>query len=268
MKKIFIIALCLFLAACSKEDEIEENTKEEAQEVKSETELVYEALDGQDLKDSFSNREAYSSINFYDNGEFDGDFLSNSDIDGRDFGLKEEIEKTYNRSEIHKSVFSGKFTLGKLIEKGVYKLKLEDFTINNQVGPDTEIKYQYWVDSAKGLNKDDEYILYLKGAVLDDYLLENNQYKLEEIQIHDHEEEEHENHNHDYEEEYGHSDEDKDEGHNHDNHDHDYEKHHDEDENHDEHHEEYKAYGLIIYNKTQKLIFTAHDKWAITDHEH
>lgn len=238
MKKIFIIALCLFLAACSKEGEIEENTKGEVEEVKSETELVYEALDGQDLKDSFSNREAYSSINFYDNGEFDGDFLSNSDIDGKDFGLKEESEKTYNRSEIHKSVFSGKFVLGDQIEKGVYKLKLEDFTINNQIGPDTEIKYQTWVDFAKGLNKDDEYILYLKGAKLDPYLLENNQYSEEEIQIHDHEDENMHDENHDHE-----------------------------DDDHD-HKEEYVAYALIIYNKTQKLIFTAHDKWAQTYHKH
>ena len=182
-------------------------------------------MDGQILKDSFSNSAAYTSLNFYENGDFDGDFLSNSDIDGRDFGLKEESEKTYKRSEIHKSVFSGKFTLGKPLGKGVYKFKLEDFTINNQIGPDTEIKYQTWVDFAKGLNKEDEYILYLKGAVLDDYLLENNQYSEEEIQIHDHEEEGNHKENHD-------------------------------------HNEEYRAYSIIIYNKTQKLIFTAHDKWA------
>lgn len=232
MKKLFLIILCIFLAACSKDEVIMETTKEETREIKSEADQVYEALDGQILKDSFSNREAYSSLNFYENGEFDGDFLSNSDIDGRDFGLKEESEKTYNRSEIHKSVFSGKFVLGDQIEKGVYKLKLEDFTVNNQFGEDSEIKYQSWVDYAKGLNKDDEYILYLKGAKLDSYLLENNQYSEEEIQIHNHEEENNHGENHD----------------------------HDAD-NHD-HKEEYRAYGLIIYNKTQKLIFTAHDKWA------
>lgn len=232
MKKLFLIILCIFLSACNKDGEIEEDTKEEITEIKSDTDQVYEALDGQILKDSFSNREAYSSLNFYGDGEFDGDFLSNSDIDGRDFGLKEESEKTYNRSEIHKSVFSGKCVLGDQIEKGVYKLKLEDFTINNQVGEDSEIKYQSWVDFAKGLNKDDEYILYLKGAKLDPYLLENNQYSEEEIQIHNHEEENNHGENHD----------------------------HDAD-NHD-HKEEYRAYGLIIYNKTQKLIFTAHDKWA------
>lgn len=191
-------------------------------------------MDGQILKDSFSNSAAYTSLNFYEDGEFDGDFLSDSEIDGRDFGLKEESEKTYNRSEIHKSAFSGKFVLADQIEKKVFKLSLEDFTINNQIGPDTEIKYQTWVDFAKGLNKDDEYILYLKGAVLDDYLLENNQYKLEEIQIHGHEEEDNPDH---------------------------------EDDDHD-HKEEYVAYALIIYNKTQKLIFTAHDKWAQTYHKH
>jgi len=243
MKKLFIIILCLFLAACSKESKIEENTKEEVQEAKSETSLVYEALDGQTLKDSFSNSEAYSSLNFYDNGEFDGDFLSNSDIDGRDFGLKEESKKTYNRSEIHKSVFSGKFSLGDKLDDGVYKIILEEFTINNQTGPDEEIKYQSWVDFAGGLNKDDEYILYLKGSVLDDYLLENYQYKQEEIQIYDHDEEDHhdenidENDNHDHLHDHGHDD-------------------------------EYRAYGIIIYNKTQKLVFTAHDKWAITSHKH
>lgn len=237
MKKLFIFILCLFLAACSKENEINENTKQEIQEVKSETSLVYEALDGQILKDSFSNSEAYSSLNFYDNGEFDGDFLSNSDIDGRDFGLKEESEKTYNRSEIHKSVFSGKFSLGDKLDEGVYELILEDFTINNQTGPDEEIKYQSWVDFAGGLNKDDEYILYLKGSLLDDYLLENNQYSEEEIQIQAHDEEDHHDENHD------------------------------ENNNHD-HDDEYRAYGMIIYNKTQKLVFTAHDKWAITSHTH
>ena len=247
MKKLLIIILCVFLAACSKDSENKENTREEIHESKSEVDQVYEALDGQILKDSFSNHEAYSSLNFYEDGEFDGDFLSNSDIDGRDFGLKEESERTYNRSEIHKSVFSGKFTLGESIGKGIYKLKLEDFTINNQTGEDSEIKYQSWVDYAKGLAKDDEYILYLKGAVLDDYLLENNQYKQEEIQIHEHEEEEYENHNHNHEDE-------------HDNH-----NHNDKDNNHEE---EYRAYGLIIYNKTQKLVFTAHDKWALTSHDH
>lgn len=204
-----------------------ENPKEELEEIKTEENQVYDALDGQILKDSFSNREAYSSLNFYEDGDFDGDFLSNSDIDGKDFGLKEESEKTYKRSEIHKSVFSGKFVIGEMIEKKVYKLSLEDFTINNETGPDTEIKYQTWVDFAKGLNKDDEYILYLKGAKLDPYLLENNQYSEKEIQIHDHEEE----------------------------------------ENHD-HKEEYRAYSIIIYNKSQKLIFTSHNKWAYTDHKH
>ena len=243
MKKLFIIILCLFLAACSKESKIEENTKEEVQEAKSETSLVYEALDGQTLKDSFSNSEAYSSLNFYDNGEFDGDFLSNSDIDGRDFGLKEESKKTYNRSEIHKSIYSGKFAIEDQIDEGVYKLRLEEFTINNQTGPDEEIEYQSWVDFAGGLNKDDEYILYLKGSVLDDYLLENNQYKQEEIQIYDHDEE-------DY------HDENIDEN---DNHDHLHDNGHD---------DEYRAYGIIIYNKTQKLVFTAHDKWEITSHKH
>lgn len=244
MKKLFIIILCLFLAACSKESEINENTKQEIQEVKSETSLVYEALDGQTLKDSFSNSEAYSSLNFYDNGEFDGDFLSNSDIDGRDFGLKEESEKTYNRSEIHKSVFSGKFSLGDKLDEGVYELILEDFTINNQTGPDEEIKYQSWVDFAGGLNKDDEYILYLKGSVLDDYLLANNQYSKDEIQIHDHDEEDHNDENHDENDDHVHKDED----HN--------------------HQEKYSAYGIIIYNKTQKLVFTSHDKWVITSHKH
>lgn len=238
MRKILLLLFCLLLAACGKNGENKENPKEELQEIKTEENQVYDALDGQILKDSFSNSAAYTSLNFYENGDFDGDFLSNSDIDGRDFGLKEESEKTYKRSEIHKSVFSGKFVIGEMIEKKVFKLSLEDFTINNQTGPDTEIKYQTWVDFAKGLNKEDEYILYLKGAVLDDYLLENNQYSQEEIQIQDHEEEDNHEENHDHE-----------------------------DENHD-HNEEYRAYSIIIYNKSQKLIFTTHDKWAYTDHQH
>lgn len=224
-----LITFCLWQEWGNKE-----NPKEKLQEIKTEENQVYDALDGQILKDSFSNSAAYTSLNFYENGDFDGDFLSNSDIDGKDFCLREESEDTYKRSKIHKSVFSGKFVLGDKIEVGIYKLSLEDFTINNQIGPDTEIKYQTWVDFAKALNKDDEYILYLKGAVLDDYLLENNQYNEKEIQIHDHEEENNhaENHNH------------EDDGH--------------------AHQEEYRAYALIIYNKTQKLIFTAHDKWAQT----
>lgn len=238
MRKILLVLFCLVLAACGKNGENKEKPKGVEQEIKTEENQVYDALDGQILKDSFLNSAAYTSLNFYDNGEFDGDFLSNSDIDGRDFGLKEESEKTYKRSEIHKSVFSGKFVLGDQIEKGIYKLSLEDFTINNQIGPDTEIKYQTWVDFAKGLNKDDEYILYLKGAKLDPYLLENNQYSQEEIQIHDHEDENKHDENHDHE-----------------------------DDDHD-HNEEYVAYALIIYNKTQKLIFTAHDKWAQTYHNH
>ena len=99
-------------------------------------------MDGQILKDSFSNGAAYTPLNFYENGEFYGGFLSDSDKDGKDFGLKEESEKNYNRSEIHKSVFSGKFTIEKSIGKGIYKLSLEDFTINNEMGSDNEIKYQ------------------------------------------------------------------------------------------------------------------------------
>ena len=246
MRKILLLLFCLILAGCGNDseikdytnEEIKDYTNEEIEEIKSESDQVYEALDGQILKDSFSNREAYTSLNFYDEGDFDGDFLSNSDIDGKDFGLKEESEKTYNRSEIHKSVFSGKFTLGNQIEEGIYKLSLEDYTINNQTGPDEEIKYQTWVDFAKGLNKDDEYILYLKGAVLDDYLLENNQYSQEEIQIQAHDEDVNNEENHDHE-----------------------------DDNHN-HKEDYRAYSIIIYNKSQKLIFTSHDKWAQTYHNH
>lgn len=186
MRKILLLLFCLLLSACGKNGENKENPKEKLQEIKTEENQVYDALDGKILKDSFSNSAAYTSLNFYENGDFDGDFLSNSDIDGKDFGLKEESENTYRRSKIHKSVFYGKFVLGDKIGEGIYKLSLEDFTINNQIGPDTVIKYQTWVDFAKGLNKDDEYILYLKGAVLDDYLLENNQYNEKEIQIHDH----------------------------------------------------------------------------------
>lgn len=236
--------LCFFMSACANKNEVEENPKNEIQEVKSETAQVYDALDSQNLKDSFSNREAYSSLNFYDNGEFDGDFLSNSDIDGKDFGLKEESHKTYNRSEIHKSVFSGKFDLGDKLDEGVYKLNLEDFTINNEPGPDEEIKYQSWVDFANGLEKEDEYVLYLKGAVLDDYLLANNQYSKDEIQIHDHDEEDNHDETHDENDDHAHKDEDHNQQ------------------------EKYRAYGIIIYNKTQELVFTAHDKWAITDHKH
>lgn len=244
MKKIFVLFLFIFLAACGENGENKENPKEEIQEIKTEKNQVYYVLDGQILKDSFSNSATYTSLNFYDNGEFDGDFLSDSDVDGRDFGLKEESEKNYNRSEIHKSVFSGKFTLGKPLEKGVYKFKLDDFTINNETGPDTEIKYLSWVDFAKGLNKDDEYMLYLKGAVLDDYLLENNQYSEEEIENHNHEEDDDHNHEaHNYKENHvDHGDESQD--------------------------EKYRVYSIIIYNKSQKLIFSSYDKWACTDHHH
>lgn len=52
-------------------------------------------------------------------------------MDGKDFGLKGISEKTYNRSEIHKLVFSGKFKVGKNVSKDVYRLKLKDFSINN-----------------------------------------------------------------------------------------------------------------------------------------
>lgn len=222
------------MSGCTQKEEVKEETKNGISKTLSEEDIVYEALNGKNLKDNFESSESYSSLNFYDEGEFDGDFLSDSDIDGKDYGLREVSEETYHRSEIHKSVFSGKFKLKEKIGKGIYRLDLVDFTINNEVGPDEKIKYQSWVDFAEGLNKGDEYILYLTGAVLDEYLLENNQYNEQEIQIQDHEEEE--NHEH-------------------------------EDDDHD-HKEEYRAYSIIIYNKSQKLIFTPHDKWAITDHHH
>lgn len=234
MKKIFLLILFVFLSACSPGSEVKEEAKNEISKPLSEEDIVYEALNGKNLKDDFESSDSYSSLNFYSGGEFDGDFLSNSDIDDKDYGLREESDRTYKRSEIHKSVFSGKFKLKEKIGKGIYRLDLVDFTINNEVGPDEKIKYQSWVDFAEGLNKGDEYILYLKGAVLDEYLLENNQYNEQEIQIQDHEEEE----NHEYE-----------------------------DDDHD-HKEEYRAYSIIIYNKSQKLIFTAHDKWAQTYHKH
>ena len=232
MKKIFLLGLCLILVGCAGQGQEKENSKKQINQAKSLDEQVFNFLDGKNLKDSFSNPHGYSSLNFYDRGDFDGDFLSNSDIDGQDFGLKTESQKTYNRSEIHKSIFSGKFKIVDTIEKGIYKLKLSDFSINNQKGPDAEIKYQSWVDFANGLGIDDEYILYLKGAPLDAYLLENNQYK--EIMEELHEEEGHD--------------------------DHDY--------NHQDHDEAFEAYGIILYNKTQGIIFTEHDKWAYTHHHH
>lgn len=232
MKKIFLLGLCLILVGCAGQGQEKENTKKQISQAKSLNEQVFNFLDGKNLKDSFSNPYAYSSLNFYDKGDFDGDFLSNSDLDGQDFGLKTESQETYNRSEIHKSIFSGKFKIVDTIEKGIYKLKLSDFSINNQKGPDAEIKYQSWVDFANGLGEDDEYILYLKGASLDAYLLENNQYK--EIMEELHEEEGHDDHDH----------------------------------NHQDHDEAFEAYGIILYNKTQGIIFTEHDKWAYTHHHH
>lgn len=239
MKKIFLLGLCLILVGCAGQGQGKENSKKQINQAKSLNEQVFSFLDGKNLKDSFSNPHAYSSINFYDKGDFDGDFLSNSDLDGQDFGLKTESQEIYNRSEIHKSIFSGKFKIVDTIEKGIYKLKLTDFSINNQKGPDAEIKYQSWVDFANGLGEDDEYILYLKGAPLDAYLLENNQYK--EIMEELHEEE------------------------GHDGHDHNHQDHDEEDNNHDE---AFEAYGIILYNKTQGIIFTEHDKWAYTNHHH
>lgn len=240
MKKIFLIGLCLILVGCAGQVSEKENPKNQINQSKALNEQVFSFLDGKNLKDSFSNPHAYSSLNFYDKGDFDGDFLSNSDLDGLDFGLREESQKIYNRSEIHKSIFSGKFKIVDTIEKGIYKLKLSDFTINNQKGPDAEIKYQSWVDFANGLREDDEYILYLKGAPLDTYLLENNQY--EEIIEEDHEEEGHHDHSH---------------------------EDHDEEDDHDHENDEgFKAYGIILYNKTQGIIFTEHDKWAFSNHHH
>ena len=241
MKRIFLLGLCLILVGCADQGYEKENPKNQISQPKSLNEQVFSFLDGKNLKDSFSNPQAYSSLNFYDKGDFDGDFLSNSDLDGQDFGLREESQKTYNRSEIHKSIFSGKFKIVDTIEKGIYKLKLSDFSINNQKGPDAEIKYQSWVDFANGLGEDDEYILYLKGVPLDTYLLENNQY--EEIIAEDHEEE-------------GHHD-----------HDHSHEAHEEEDHDH-ENDEGLRAYGIILYNKTQGIIFTEHDKWAFSNHHH
>ena len=240
MKKIFLLGLCLILVGCAGQGQEKENPKNQINQSKALNEQVFSFLDGKNLKDSFSNPHAYSSLNFYDKGDFDGDFLSNSDLDGLDFGLREESQKIYNRSEIHKSIFSGKFKIVDTIEKGIYKLKLSDFTINNQKGPDAEIKYQSWVDFANGLREDDEYILYLKGAPLDTYLLENNQY--EEIIEEDHEEEGHHDHSH---------------------------EDHDEEDDHDHENDEgFKAYGIILYNKTQGIIFTEHDKWAFSNHHH
>lgn len=239
MKKIFLLGLCLILVGCAGQGQEKENTKKQISQAKSLNEQVFNFLDGKNLKDSFSNPYAYSSLNFYDKGDFDGDFLSNSDLDGQDFGLKTESQDTYNRSEIHKSIFSGKFKIVDTIEKGIYKLKLTDFSINNQKGPDAEIKYQSWVDFANGLGVDDEYILYLKGAPLDAYLLENNQYK--EIMEELHEEEGHDDHDH---------------------------NHQDHDEEDNDHDEAFEAYGIILYNKTQGIIFTEHDKWAYTHHHH
>lgn len=236
MKKIFLLGLCLILVGCAGQGQEKENSKKQISQPKSLNEQVFNFLDGKNLKDSFSNPHAYSSLNFYDKGDFDGDFLSNSDLDGQDFGLKTESQETYNRSEIHKSIFSGKFKIVDTIEKGIYKLKLTNFSINNQKGPDAEIKYQSWVDFANGLGVDDEYILYLKGAPLDAYLLENNQYK-EEV--------------HEEEGQYGH--------------DHNHQDHDEEDNDHDE---AFEAYGIILYNKTQGIIFTEHDKWAYTNHHH
>ena len=240
MKKIFLLGLCLILVGCAGKGYEKENSKKQISQAKSLNEQVFSFLDGKNLKDSFSNPHAYSSLNFYDKGDFDGDFLSNSDLDGQDFGLREESQKTYNRSEIHKSIFFGKFKIVDTIEKGIYKLKLCDFSINNQKGPDAEIKYQSWVDFANGLREDDEYILYLKGAPLDTHLLENNQY--EKIIAEDHEEEDHHDHSH---------------------------EDHDEEDDHDHENDEgFKAYGIILYNKTQGIIFTEHDKWAFSNHHH
>lgn len=241
MKKIFLLGLCLILAGCAGQSQEKENPKKEINQPKSLNEQVFSFLEGKILKDSFNNPHSYSSLNFYESGDFDGDFLSSSDIDGKDFGLKDESQKTYNRFEIHKSIFSGKFKIIDTVEKGIYKVKLSDFSINNQMGPDAEIKYQSWVDFANGLEKDDEYILYLKGAPLDDYLLENNQYK--DIMEDDHEEEGHDDHDHNHQA-------------------------HEEDDHDHENDEGFKAYGIILYNKTQGIIFTEHDKWAFSHHHH
>lgn len=203
MKILLILLGITILTACDSEP-IKENPKIEKDL------SALENLEETRLKDSFSEY-AYTLIDFGKDGEFSGSYLSNSDLNKKDFGRKNLAEDTYNRPEIHRSVFQGKFTIKEDLGGGVYKLGLEEFVINNETGVDGNLPYQVWVDFAGGLLKDDDYYLYLSGARLSDDLIKNNQYDLEA--------------------------------------------------------RDYEAFGPVLYNKSQGLVFTNHDMWAM-DHSH
>lgn len=203
MKILLMILGLALLGAC--------DSPEEAKKVKENTEIsALDMLAEKSLKDAF-NDEAYTVLDFYKDGEFSGSYLSNSSINGRDFGQRDLAEETYKSPEIHRSVFSGSFEIKDDLGGGVYELGLSDFSINNEPGPDGEIAYQTWVDFAQGLAEDDEYYLYLSGADLPAELIANNQYDLSGGP--------------------------------------------------------YQAFGPVLYNKSQKLVFTSHDMWAM-DHDH
>lgn len=276
MKKLIWIFLTVFLAACSK-DKGQEKTienKKEIAEIKDKNDQkidIYALLDGISLKDNYSS-QYFTRIDFEDSGNFVGDYFSNPSLDDFESEDNEKIKNKYGKDEDHKSVFSGSFKVIKTIKKGIYQVELSDFKITNTSGSDGQMEYLYWVDFAKGLDPADRYILFLPSSPISTKVIENSQYKealasgdLEKNAHGDHDHSHHDGQESDHIHEENHDHED-----NHRDHDDDHD-HEDDNEDHDHHdHGDISVFanGFVLYNIDKKIIFSEHDKWAETRHNH
>lgn len=254
MKKLIWIFLSVFLVACSK-DRGQEKTienKKEIAEIKEKTDQkidIYGLLDGKSLKDNYSS-DYFTRIDFEDSGNFVGDYFSNPSLDDFESEDNEKIKNKYGKDEDHKSFFSGNFKVIKTIKKGIYQVGLSDFKITNTSGSDGQMEYLYWVDFAKGLDPADRYILFLPSSPISTKIIENSQYK-EALASGDIEKNAHGDHDRSH----------------HDHDDHDHEDTHD-DDHHDHGDISVFANGFVLYNIDKKIIFSEHDKWAETSHNH
>lgn len=205
--KILILFLALILTSCGKENvrqiegnnyaiissidkdysqSKEDDNLEDSNEDLSSNDVVYteeepeieEDYEDENILNELENVSIYSSkgpstgtstLDFSEDGKFEGENRTTHIADKKDFGLVEEAKKLAT-DEMHYSKYYGKFDIIKKVNENTYRLSLSQFEITSPVGPSKENSFTYNVDFARGLDKNDTYYLFTPEATDEDFL--------------------------------------------------------------------------------------------------
>lgn len=142
---------------------------EEKPEIEEDDDNILNGLENVILYSSKGPKTGTSTLDFSEDGKFEGENDTTNLVDKKSFSLAEEAKKL-DRCERHYSKYYGKFDILKKVNENTYMLSLSQFEITSPVGPSDEKNFIYNVDFARGLDKNDTYYLFTPEATDQDFL--------------------------------------------------------------------------------------------------